>query len=286
MSNFLKTALMMSAITALFIIIGWMIDGSRGMTIALLFAFGMNFFSYWFSDKIVLHMYNVREVDENTAPRFYENVKELASCAKLPMPRIYLINEDSPNAFATGRNASHASIAATTGILQILSDREMRGVIAHELAHVKHNDILISTITATIAGAISILTNFFVIPANQDERQDRSLNPILAIIVMLFSPIAGALIQMAISRVREFEADRGGSKISGDPRALASALDKIHRYATSIPFYSAEQYPATAQMMIMNPLRSNNFLSLFSTHPSTEERIARLIEMANKVNFK
>ncbi|MDU0810256.1 MAG: zinc metalloprotease HtpX [Burkholderia sp.] len=282
MSNFLKTALMMTVIMMLFVVTGWIIDGSRGITIALFFAFCMNFFSYWFSEKIILYMYNAREVDESTAPQFCQIVKELAMCAEIPMPRTYLINEDSPNAFATGRNVNHAAVAATTGILRILSGREIRGVMAHELAHVKHNDILISTIIATVAGAISILTNFFIVPINRNNEENHSSNPITTIIVVLIAPIAGALIQMAISRVREFEADRGGARISRDPQALASALDKIHRHATSIPFYSAEKYPTTVQMMIMNPLSGRDLQNLFSTHPSTDERIARLMEMARK----
>ncbi|MGK8773629.1 zinc metalloprotease HtpX [Burkholderia cenocepacia] len=283
MFNWVKTAMLMAAITALFIVIGGMIGGSRGMTIALLFALGMNFFSYWFSDKMVLRMYNAQEVDENTAPQFYRMVRELATRANLPMPRVYLINEDAPNAFATGRNPEHAAVAATTGILRVLSEREMRGVMAHELAHVKHRDILISTITATMAGAISALANFAMFFGGRDE--NGLANPIAGIAVALLAPIAGALIQMAISRAREFEADRGGAQISGDPQALATALDKIHRYAAGIPFQAAEQHPATAQMMIMNPLHGGGLQNLFSTHPATEERIARLMEMARTGRF-
>jgi len=244
----------------------------------------MNFFSYWFSDKMVLRMYNAQEVDENTAPQFYRMVRELATRANLPMPRVYLINEDAPNAFATGRNPEHAAVAATTGILRVLSEREIRGVMAHELAHVKHRDILISTITATMAGAISAIANFAMFFGGRDEN-GRPVNPIAGIAVALLAPIAGALIQMAISRAREFEADRGGAQISGDPQALASALDKIHRYAAGIPFQAAEAHPATAQMMIMNPLHGGGLQNLFSTHPATEERIARLMEMARTGRF-
>ncbi|MBX4144919.1 zinc metalloprotease HtpX, partial [Ralstonia pickettii] len=247
-------------------------------------ALGMNFFSYWFSDKMVLRMYNAQEVDENTAPQFYRMVRELATRANLPMPRVYLINEDAPNAFATGRNPEHAAVAATTGILRVLSEREMRGVMAHELAHVKHRDILISTITATMAGAISALANFAMFFGGRDEN-GRPANPIAGIAVALLAPIAGALIQMAISRAREFEADRGGAQISGDPQSLATALDKIHRYAAGIPFQAAEAHPATAQMMIMNPLHGGGLQNLFSTHPATEERIARLMEMARTGRF-
>lgn len=279
MFNGVKTAMLMAAITALFIAIGGLIGGHRGMMLALFFALAMNFFSYWYSDKMVLRMYNAQEVDETTAPQFYRMVRDLATRAGLPMPRVYLINEDAPNAFATGRNPEHAAVAATTGILRVLSEREMRGVMAHELAHVKHRDILISTISATMAGAISALANFAMIFGGRDEN-GRPANPIASIAVALLAPIAGALIQMAISRAREFEADRGGAEISGDPQALASALDKIHRYAQGIPFQTAEAHPATAQMMIMNPLSGGGIANLFSTHPATEERIRRLMEMA------
>ena len=279
MFNWVKTAMLMAAITALFIVIGGLIGGQRGMMLALFFALAMNFFSYWYSDKMVLRMYNAQEVDETTAPQFYRMVRDLATRAELPMPRVYLINEDAPNAFATGRNPEHAAVAATTGILRVLSGREMRGVMAHELAHVKHRDILISTISATMAGAISALANFAMIFGGRDEN-GRPANPIASIAVALLAPIAGALIQMAISRAREFEADRGGAQISGDPQALASALDKIHRYAQGIPFPTAEAHPSTAQMMIMNPLSGGGLQNLFSTHPSTEERIRRLMDMA------
>ncbi|WP_250865361.1 zinc metalloprotease HtpX [Caballeronia sp. INSB1] len=279
MFNWVKTAMLMAAITALFVVIGGVIGGSKGMMLALIIALGMNFFSYWFSDKMVLRMYNAQEVDETTAPQFYRMVRELAARAQLPMPRVYLINEDAPNAFATGRNPEHAAVAATTGILRVLSEREMRGVMAHELAHVKHRDILISTISATMAGAISALANFAMFFGGRDD-EGRPSNPIASILVAILAPIAGALIQMAISRAREFEADRGGAEISGDPQALASALEKIHAYATGVPFPTAEANPATAQMMIMNPLSGGGIANLFSTHPATEERVARLMEMA------
>ncbi|WP_250498888.1 zinc metalloprotease HtpX [Caballeronia sp. GAWG1-5s-s] len=279
MFNWVKTAMLMAAITALFVLIGGMIGGSKGMMLALVVALGMNFFSYWFSDKMVLRMYNAQEVDETTAPQFYRMVRELATRAQLPMPRVYLINEDAPNAFATGRNPEHAAVAATTGILRVLSEREMRGVMAHELAHVKHRDILISTISATMAGAISALANFAMFFGGRDE-EGRPANPIASIAVAILAPIAGAMIQMAISRAREFEADRGGAQISGDPQALASALEKIHAYASGVPFPTAEAHPATAQMMIMNPLSGGSIANLFSTHPATEERVARLMEMA------
>jgi len=278
MFNLLKTAVLMAAITALFMAIGALIGGRTGMMFALLLALGMNFFSYWFSDKLVLKMYNAQEVDETSAPQFYRMVQELAQRAQLPMPRVYLINEDAPNAFATGRNPENAAVAATTGILRALSARELRGVMAHELAHVRHRDILISTISATMAGAISMLANFAMFFGGRDS-EGRPHNPIVGLLVMLLAPLAASLIQMAISRAREFEADRGGAEISGDPHALASALQKIHRYAQGMPMEAAERHPETAQMMIMNPLSGGGLRGLFSTHPSTEERVERLLAM-------
>ncbi len=279
MFNLLKTAVLMAAITALFMAIGAFIGGRSGMMIALAVAVGMNFFSYWFSDKLVLKMYNAQEVDETSAPQFYRMVQELAQRAQLPMPRVYLINEDAPNACATGRNPENAAVAATTGILRVLSERELRGVMAHELAHVKHRDILISTVSATMAGAISMLANFAMFFGGRDS-SGRSHNPVAGLLVMILAPLAASLIQMAISRAREFEADRGGAEISGDPQALASALQKIHRFAQGMPMEAAERHPETAQMMIMNPLSAGGLRGLFSTHPSTDERVARLLAMA------
>jgi heat shock protein HtpX len=215
--NLLKTAVLMAAITALFMAIGAVIGGRQGMILALGVAVAMNFFSYWFSDKLVLKMYNAKEVDETSAPQFHRMVAELAQRADLPMPRVYLIQEDAPNAFATGRNPQNAAVAATTGILRLLSDRELRGVMAHELAHVKHRDILISTISATMAGAISMLANFAMFFGGRDS-EGRPANPIAQIAVMLLAPLAASLIQMAISRAREFEADRGGAEISATRR--------------------------------------------------------------------
>jgi len=279
MFNLLKTAVLMAAITALFMAIGSMIGGRAGMMLALVVALGMNFFSYWFSDKLVLKMYNARQVDETSAPQFYRMVAELAQRAELPMPKVYLIEENSPNAFATGRNPANAAVAATTGILRVLSERELRGVMAHELAHVKHRDILISTISATMAGAISMLANFAMVFGGRDS-EGRPHNPIVSIAVMLLAPLAASVIQMAISRGREFEADRGGAEISGDPRSLASALQKIHWVAQGLPLEATERHPETAQMMIMNPLSGGGLRGLFSTHPSTEERVERLLAMA------
>ena len=275
--NWLKTAILMAGILALFAAVGGALGGGQGMLIALLIGGAMNFFAYWFSDKMVLRMYKAQEVDETSAPMLYNMVRELAQRAELPMPRVYLIDEAQPNAFATGRNPEHAAVAATTGILQLLSTRELRGVMAHELAHVRHRDILISTISATVAAAISSLANFFMFFGG--SRDDRP-NPIVGILVMILAPLAAMLIQMAISRAREFEADRGGAEISGDASALADALTKIDAYARGIPMHTAETHPETAQMMIMNPLSGGGLRGLFSTHPATEERVGRLRAMA------
>ena len=280
MFNWVKTAMLMAAIMALFGVVGGIIGGESGMLLALVFGGAMNVFSYWFSDKMVLKMYNAREVDETSAPQFYGMVRELAQRAGLPMPRVYLIDEDQPNAFATGRNPEHAAVAATTGILQLLSARELRGVMAHELAHVAHRDILISTVSATMAGAISALANFAMFFGGRSE-DGRPSNPLASIAVALLAPLAASLIQMAISRAREYEADRGGAEVSGDPHALADALAKIQMYAEGrIPMAPAEAHPETAQMMILNPLSGGGISGLFSTHPPTEERIARLRAMA------
>lgn len=279
MFNWLKTTLLMAGIVALFGAAGLALGGAQGMLLALAFGAAMNFFAYWFSDRMVLRMYSAQEVDEGTAPEFYAMVRDLAARAGLPMPRVYLIDEAQPNAFATGRNPEHAAVAATTGILQMLTPRELRGVMAHELAHVRHRDILISTISATMAGAISALANFAMFFGGRDE-EGRPANPVAGILVALLAPFAAMLIQFAISRAREFEADRGGAEISGDPRALASALDKIDRYARGLPMPTAEHHPETAQMMIINPLSGGAMTRLFSTHPATQERIARLLEMA------
>ena len=277
--NWLKTTVLMAAIVALFGIIGAAIGGRGGMLLALLLGGGMNLFSYWFSDKMVLSMYNAQEVDAASSPYLYNMVRELAGRAGLPMPRVYIIDEAQPNAFATGRNPEHAAVAATTGILQLLSARELRGVMAHELSHVKHRDILTSTIAATMAGAISALANFAMFFGGRDDN-GRPANPLAGILVALLAPLAAALIQMAISRAREFEADRGGAEVSGDPHALADALAKIDDYAIGIPMASAEAHPETAQMMIMNPLAGGGLAGLFATHPATAERIARLRAMA------
>ena len=275
--NWIKTSLLMAAIVALFGVIGAALGGAQGMLIALALGGAMNFFAYWFSDKMVLSMYNAREVDAASAPQFYGIVRELAQRAGLPVPKVYLIDEAQPNAFATGRNPEHAAVAATTGILQLLSARELRGVMAHELAHVKHRDILTSTIAATLAGAISSIAHLFMFLGG---RNDERPNAIVGLAIMILAPIAAMLIQFAISRAREYGADQGGAEISGDPQALASALEKIERYAQGLPLAAAEAHPETAQMMIINPLAGGGIAGLFSTHPATQDRIARLLAMA------
>jgi heat shock protein HtpX len=279
MFNWMKTSILMAAIMALFGVVGNMIGGQQGMIMALLFGGAMNLFAYWNSDKMVLRMYNARQVDAASGGAYYRMVAELAERAGLPMPKVYIIDEDQPNAFATGRSPNHAAVAATTGIMRILSERELRGVMAHELTHVKHRDILISTISATMAGAISMLANFAMFFGGRGE-DGRPANPLAGILVALLAPMAAGLIQMAISRAREFEADRGGAEISGDPKALADALTKISSYGRGIPMMPAEAHPETAQMMIMNPLSGRGLAGLFSTHPSTEERVRRLYAMA------
>jgi heat shock protein HtpX len=277
--NWIKTSILMAGIVALFGAVGAMLGGQQGMLLALLAGGAMNVWAYWFSDKMVLKMYNARQVDEANSPYLYNMVRELAHRAQLPMPKVYLIDEAQPNAFATGRNPEHAAVAATTGIMRMLSERELRGVMAHELAHVKNRDILISTMSATVAGAISMLAQFGMFFGGRDEERP---NPVLGILVMILAPMAAMIIQMAISRTREFGADRGGAEISGDPAALASALAKIETYAKGVPMHAAEAHPETAQMMIMNPLSGGGLRGLFSTHPATQERIARLRAMVGR----
>lgn len=280
--NWVKTAVLMAAIVALFGVVGAALGGANGMLIALVLAGAMNVYAYWFSDKAVLKMYGAEEItaDNRQFRNYYLMVKGLAENAQLPMPKVYVINESQPNAFATGRNPENAAVAATVGIMQILSERELRGVMAHELAHVKNRDTLISTISATVAGAISSIAQFgMMFGGGRDENGGRNVNPLVGMLVMLLAPLAASLIQMAISRAREFEADKAGAEISRDPIALASALEKIHHYAHQIPNQTAEAHPETGQMMIINPLSGISLDSLFSTHPKTEERIARLRAM-------
>ena len=283
--NWMKTFALMAAIVALFGSVGAAMGGAGGMMIALLLAAAMNVYAYWFSDKAVLKMYGAMEVTpDNTQFRnYYVMVKELAENAQLPMPKVYVINESQPNAFATGRNPENAAVAATAGIMKILNERELRGVMAHELAHVKNRDTLISTISATVAGAISSIAQFgMMFGGGHNANGERNVNPILGILMMFLAPLAASLIQMAISRAREFEADRMGAEISRDPKALASALEKIHHYAHQIPNETAEAHPETGQMMIINPLSGGSLRGLFSTHPQTEERVAKLLAMSNQ----
>ncbi|MDO9204223.1 MAG: zinc metalloprotease HtpX [Methylotenera sp.] len=284
LGNWLKTAVLMAAIVALFGAVGAALGGQGGMMMALALAAGMNVYAYWFSDKAVLKMYGAQEVTPDNVQfrNYYNMVKTLAENAQLPMPKVYVMDEAQPNAFATGRNPEHAAVAATTGIMQALSERELRGVMAHELAHIKHRDTLISTISATIAGAISSIGTFgMLFGGGRNDSGERSVSPVVAMLMMFLAPMAASLIQMAISRSREFEADRVGAEISRDPKALASALGKIHNYAHQIANPTAEAHPETGQMMIINPLSGVSFDSLFSTHPKTEERVARLMAMAS-----
>ncbi len=277
--NTFKTFLLMFLLTLLFIWVGGAIGGRAGMTFALMMALMLNLGTYWFSDRIVLAMYRAREVTEAEAPGLYSIVRNLAQKANLPMPRVYIINADQPNAFATGRNPRHAAVAVTTGILRILSEEELAGVIGHELAHVKHRDILISTIAASIAGAISYLAHMaqWALIFGGLGRDDDDGNPFAALIIMIIAPIAAMIVQMAISRSREFAADAGGAKIAGNPRWLASALRKLEMASRSIPLNAN---PATSHMFIVNPLSGKSLMKLFSTHPPIEERIARLEAMS------
>ena len=280
--NWLKTSILMAAIVALFGMVGAAMGGASGMLMALILAAGMNVYAYWFSDKAVLKMYGAMEVtsDNTQFKSYYNMVKVLAGQAQLPMPKVYIINESQPNAFATGRNPENAAVAATVGIMKILNERELRGVMAHELAHVKNRDTLISTISATVAGAISSIAQFgMMFGGGRNEDGERNVNPIIGMLMMFLAPLAASLIQMAISRAREFEADRIGAEISQDPKALASALEKIHNYAHQISNETAEAHPETGQMMIINPLSGGGLRGLFSTHPQTEERVARLMAM-------
>jgi heat shock protein HtpX len=276
--NIFRTGLLMAALTGLFVAVGYLIGGQTGMAIAFLFAVGSNFFTYWNSDKMVLSMYGAREVDDTTAPELVHLVRTLAEKAGLPMPKVYIAENPQPNAFATGRNPEHAAVCVMTGILERLSQEELAGVLAHELSHVKNRDTLTMTITASIAGAISMLANFAFFMGG--ERRNNPLGVIGVILVMVVAPFAAMLVQMAISRTREFEADRSGALISGRPLWLASALQRISSAAERVENADAEAHPATAHMFIINPLHGGNISNLFASHPSTEERIARLKAMA------
>ncbi|MGQ3676537.1 zinc metalloprotease HtpX [Xanthobacter sp. TB0139] len=280
--NHVKTAMLLAGLTALFMAVGFALGGSGGMIIAFVVATAMNLFSYWNSDKMVLRMYGAREVDAHTAPEFYNLVAELAHRAELPMPRVYIMDNPQPNAFATGRNPQHGAVAATTGLLNSLSRDEVAGVMAHELAHIKHYDTLTMTITATIAGAISMLANFGMFFAGS-RGNNNGPGPIATIAMVVLAPIAAMLVQMAISRSREYEADRGGAEICGQPMALASALARISGEAHQVHNDEAEANPATAHMFIINPLSGARMDNLFSTHPATENRIAALRDIAGRM---
>ncbi|MFI5237358.1 MAG: zinc metalloprotease HtpX [Ignavibacteriales bacterium] len=277
--NAVKTVFLMTLMMALFLGIGYFLGGNTGLTIALVFSLIMNFGSFWFSDKIVLAMYRAKEVNRETAPKFYDMVERLSRQANLPMPKVYLINDPTPNAFATGRSPNKAAVAATTGILQGLSNDELAGVMAHELAHVKHRDTLISTIAATLVGSISYIAHMagwiFMFGRNDDDNPGSGIG---GLVLLILSPILAMLLQMAISRSREFAADKGGAEITGNPLGLASALSKISRGNQIKPVFHSD--PATAHMFIINPLHGGGIAKLFSTHPPTEERIKRLETMA------
>jgi len=282
MLNRLKTTLLLSLLTVLLVLMGSAIGGQTGMVVAFLVALAMNFFSYWFSDKIVLKMYGAQEVGEHDHPAFYGMVRRLATQAGLPMPRVYLIPSESPNAFATGRNPKHAAVAATEGILRLLSSEELEGVMAHELAHVQNRDILVGTIAATFAGAIAMLGNMLqwgaILGAGRSDDDEGAGGLVGSLVMAIVAPLAAMLIQLAVSRSREYLADETGARICGRPLALANALRKLHTASHLMPMQEAR--PATAHMFIVNPLSGGSLVSLFSTHPPMEERIARLQALA------
>ncbi|MCW8952192.1 MAG: zinc metalloprotease HtpX [Rhodospirillales bacterium] len=275
--GYTRTAILLAGLTALFLGAGFLLGGEGGMLIALMFAIGTNLFAYWNSDKLVLRMYGAKEVDARSAPALYGTVEQLAHRAGMPMPKVFIIDNPQPNAFATGRNPENAAVAATTGLLDILNSDEVAGVMAHELAHVKNRDTLIMTIVATIAGALSMLANFALFFGGNNRNP---LGIVGVILVMILAPVAAMLVQMGISRGREYEADRIGAEICGRPLWLASALEKLDSGAQRIDNPVAEDNPATAHMFIVNPLHARSMDSLFSTHPKMDERIRRLREMA------
>ncbi|MDZ7714570.1 MAG: zinc metalloprotease HtpX [Rhodovibrio sp.] len=280
MFNTLRTFTLLAAMTALFMGAGYLVGGMTGVVIALGLAAAMNLFSYWNADKIVLRMYNAREVNAETAPQFYRMVEQLAENAELPMPRVYIIETDLPNAFATGRNPENAAVAATMGLLKRLNQQEIAAVMAHELAHVKNRDTLTMTVTATIAGAISMLANFAMFAGMFGGNRDNPLGGIGTLLVALLAPVAAMLVQTAISRTREYAADKAGAEICGQPMWLASALTKIERLAHEADNRVAEKNPATAHMFIINPLSGKSVGALFSTHPTTQDRVQRLEQLA------
>jgi heat shock protein HtpX len=276
--NTFRTGLLLAAMTGLFLAIGYLMGGQGGMLLAFIFAAGMNLFTYWNADKMVLRMQGAREIDRSAAPQFHDMVASLARRASLPMPKVYLMDNPQPNAFATGRNPENAAVAATTGLLKLLSPEEVAGVMAHELAHVKNRDTLVMTVTATLAGAISMLANFGFLFGGRDRNSP--LGPLGGIALLILAPLAATVVQLAVSRTREYDADRGGAEISGDPAALASALVKISNAAQRIVNRDAEANPAMAHLFIVNPLSGQRMDNLFSTHPATENRVAALERMA------
>jgi heat shock protein HtpX len=280
--NQFKTVLLMTALTVLMVLVGRAIGGQSGMMFAFLLAMGMNFISYWFSDKIVLRMYGAHEVTEREAPQLYSSVRRLATSANLPMPKVYIIPGDQPNAFATGRNPQHAAVAVTEGIMRILTREELDGVIGHELGHIKNRDILIGTVAATIAGAITLLANMaqWALIFSGRGGDDEGRNPLVGLLMIILAPIAAMLIQMAISRSREYLADEAGARFAGSPYYLSNALRKLHNASQRIPMHAT---PATAHMFIVNPLRGEGLMSLFSTHPPMEKRIERLEALARGI---
>ena len=282
MRNYLRTFTLLAALTALFVGAGYLLAGPAGMIMALVLAGGGNLIGYWNADKIVLSMYGATEVDEShpgsVVRDYVHDVHVLADNAGIPRPKVYLIQQDQPNAFATGRDPDHAAVAATVGLLNLLDRREVCGVIGHELTHVKNRDTLTMTVTATIAGAVSALANIFFFFGGRDR--DNPIGAVGSLVMMLLAPLAAALVQMAISRGREYEADKGGAEISGDPEALASALKKIDAYAKGMRNPTAEEHPASAPLFIINPLSGHALDGLFSTHPATEARVAALLKMA------
>lgn len=277
--NFTRTALLLAAMTALFLGVGYLIGGPTGTVIALVVAVGMNAFAYWNSDRMVLGMYGAREVDATTAPGLYGIIEQLCLRADIPMPKVYVIDNPQPNAFATGRSPERAAVAATTGLLKMLNHEELAGVMAHELAHVRNRDTLTMTITATLAGAVSMLANFaFFFGGSRDNNNPLGIVGVIAMAIL--APLAAMLVQMAVSRTGEYAADRTGAEICGHPLWLAAALEKIERAARHIDNTVAERNPATAHLFIINPLHAHKMDSLFSTHPKTANRVARLREMA------
>ena len=276
--NTFRTGLLLAGLTGLFLAIGYLLGGQGGMLLAFLFAAGTNLFAYWNADKMVLRMQGARQVDRAMAPEYYDIVATLAKRANLPMPKVYIMDNPQPNAFATGRNPKNAAVAATTGLLQTLSPSEIAGVMAHELAHIKHRDTLVMTLTATLAGAVSMLANFGFLFGGRDRNSP--LGPLGGILLIILAPLAAMIVQLAVSRTREYEADRGGAEISGEPMSLASALHKISGVAQRIPNEAAEANPAMAHLFIVNPLSGQRMDNLFSSHPATENRVAELQKMA------